>query len=95
MKIEPLFDRVIVKVEEQKEHVEMGVILMSSSEDKAIVAKVIEVGPGIKGDGEMVVSRGEKIVFSKYSGIEFKLKGEDVIILKQTDILAKIKEEKR
>lgn len=92
-KIKPLFDRVIVKIEEETEHIERGVILVSSSDDKAVTARIIEVGTGLKNDDNLVVSCGEKIVFSKYSGIEFKLDGESVVILKQSDILAKIREE--
>ena len=65
-----------------------------NSQEKPQVAEVLAVGPGGVIDGkeiEMVVSVGDKILYPKYAGSEFKFNGEDYIILRQSDILAKIK----
>ena len=91
MKIEPLFDRIVIKQEKIEETTASGILLPSNSQEKPQVAEVIAVGPGGIIDGKeikMVVEVGDKILYPKYAGSEFKLDGEDFIVLRQSDILA-------
>ena len=94
MKIEPLFDRIVIKQEEAMESTASGILLPGNSQEKPQVATVLAVGPGGIIDGKeikMVVEVGDKILYPKYAGSEFKFEGQDFIILRQSDILAKIK----
>ncbi len=91
MKLKPLFDRVVVKELESAETTASGIFLPTSAQEKPSIAEVIAVGPGGFIDGEKVemqVKVGDKILFSKYAGSEFKLENEKVIVVKQSDILA-------
>ena len=94
MKIEPLFDRIVIKQEEAEQTTASGILLPGNSQEKPQVAEVLAVGPGGVIDGKeikMVISVGDKILYLKYAGSEFKFNGEDFIILRQSDVLAKIK----
>lgn len=94
MKIEPLFDRIVIKQEEAEQTTASGILLPGNSQEKPQVAEVLAVGPGGVIDGKeikMVISVGDKILYPKYAGSEFKFNGEDLIILRQSDVLAKIK----
>ena len=94
MKIEPLFDRIVIKQEEAEQATASGILLPGNSQEKPQVAEVLAVGPGGVIDGKeikMVISVGDKILYPKYAGSEFKFNGEDFIILRQSDVLAKIK----
>ncbi len=89
--LKPLLDRVVVKMIEAEETTKSGIILTASSKEKPQIAEVLEVGPGGKVDGneiEMFVKKGDKVVLNKYSGTEIKYEGEDLIIVRQNDILA-------
>ena len=89
--IKPLLDRAVVKMIESEETTKSGIILSSSAKEKTQIATVIAVGPGKVVDGkleEMNVKEGDKVVINKYSGTEIKYEGEELIILKQDDILA-------
>lgn len=89
--LKPLLDRAVVKMIEGEETTKSGIILSSSAKEKPQIAEVIEVGPGRVVDGkleEMYVKKGDKVVINKYSGTEVKYEGEDLIILRQEDILA-------
>ena len=89
--LKPLLDRVVVKMVEAEETTKSGIILTANSKEKPQIAEVLEVGPGGKVDGneiEMIVKKGDKVVLNKYSGTEVKYEGEDLIIVKQNDILA-------
>lgn len=92
MKIKPLFDRVLLKKLETKESsTSFGLILPDSSQEKPLIGEIIEIGDGqIEKDEnqEMLVKKGDKVLFSKYAGTEFKLEQKEYIILRQTDILA-------
>lgn len=93
MKLVPLSDRVVLKQLEAEETTKSGIILTSSAQEKPQEAEVIAVGPGGMVDGKevkMQVKEGDKIIYSKYSGTEVKLDDEDLIIVKQSDILAVI-----
>ncbi len=90
--LKPLQDRVVIKMIEGEETTKSGIILASSAKEKPQIAEVLEVGPGLtNSDGKLVpmeVKKGDKIVVSKYSGTEIKYEGEDLIIVRQSDILA-------
>ena len=94
MKLVPLADRVVLKQLEAETKTKTGIILTSSAQEKPQEAEVIAVGPGGVVDGKevkMEVTVGDKVIYSKYSGTEVKLDGEEYIIVKQSDILAIVK----
>ncbi len=89
--LKPLLDRVVVKMIECEETTKSGIILTSTAKEKPQIAEVLEVGPGGNIDGKevkMYIKKGDKVVLNKYSGTEIKYEGEDLIIVKQSDILA-------
>ena len=89
--LRPLNDRVVLKQLEAEETTASGIILSSKDQEKPQEAEVIAVGPGAKVDGELVpvsVKVGEKVVYSKYAGMEVKQGDEKYIIVKDSDILA-------
>ena len=91
MRIKPLGDRVLIKKLEAEETTKSGIVLPGTAKEKPQEAEIIAVGPGGFVDGKeikMEVKVGDKVLFSKYSGNEIKVNGEEYIILKQDDILA-------
>ena len=94
MTVKPLGDRVVIKNCEAEETTKSGLILTSAAKEKPQMAIVIAVGPGGPGgnvDGKeitMHVKAGEKVIYSKYAGTEVKVDGEELIIVRQSDILA-------
>ncbi len=91
MTLKPLSDRVVIKMIEAEETTASGIILTGSAKEKPQVAEVLAVGPGGIVDGkevEMQVKVGDKVITSKYSGTEVKIDGEDLIVVRQNDILA-------
>ena len=91
MTIKPLSDRVDIKMEQAEETTKSGIVLAGSAKEKPQVATVLAVGPGGLVDGkevQMTVKVGDKVITSKYSGTEVKVDGEEVIIVRQSDILA-------
>ncbi len=91
MQIKPLFDRVVLKSIDTTETTASGIVIPSSAQEKPQLAQVIAVGPGGIIDGKevtMQVKVGDKVLFSKYAGNEFKIDEEEVTIVRQSDILA-------
>lgn len=91
MTLKPLFDKVVVKKLEEKEQSVGGIFLPTAAQEKQEVAEVIAVGNGGVIDGKevvMVVKPGDKVLYSKYAGSQFKIDGQEVTIVKQNDILA-------
>ena len=91
MNLKPLADRVIIKRIAAEETTKTGIILSSGSQEKPQIYEVIEVGPGGFIDGndvDMVVDKGDKVLVGKYSGTEVKIDGQELTIVKQSDILA-------
>ena len=89
--LKPLLDRVVVKMKEAEETTKSGIILTANSKEKPQIAEVLEVGPGGLVDGnevKMYIKKGDRVVLNKYAGTEIKYEGEDLIIVKQSDILA-------
>ena len=91
MTVKPLGDRVVIKNVEAEEPTKSGLILTSGAKEKPQMAEVLAVGPGGMVDGKevtMQVSVGQKVIYSKYAGTEVKIDGEEIIIVRQSDILA-------
>ena len=91
MKLTPLGDRVVLKQLVAEETTKSGIVLPGQNKEKPQQAEVIAVGPGGVIDGKevkMVVKPGDKVLYSKYAGSQFKVDGEEVTIVKQSDILA-------
>ncbi len=91
MTVKPLGDRVVIKNCEAEETTKSGLILAGSAKEKPQMAMVVAVGPGGNVDGKeitMHVKAGEKVIYSKYAGTEVKVDGEELIIVRQSDILA-------
>ncbi len=95
MTLKPLFDKVVVKQSKEKEQNVGGIILPTAAQEKQEVATVIAVGEGGVVDGKdikMVVRVGDRVLYSKYAGSTFKIDGEEVTVIKQSDILAIVEE---
>lgn len=95
MKLKPLFDQVVIKMEEAEETTKSGIILTAAAQEKPQIAQVLAVGPGGYVDGnkvEMVVKVGDRVVMKKYGTTEIKLDGEEFLIARQSDILALVEE---
>ena len=93
MNIKPLADRVVVKMVEAEETTKSGIILTGAAKEKPQMAEVLAVGPGGMVDGKEVtmhVKVGDKVIYSKYAGTEVKLDGKEMIIVRQSDILATV-----
>ena len=93
MDLKPLGDRVIVEVLEEEELTVSGIVLPDTAKEKPQRGKVLAVGPGRYEDGKLVpldVKKGDEIIFSKYGGTEVKLGSDDVLILRESDVLAKV-----
>ena len=91
MNVKPLGDRVVIKMVDYEEKTKGGLFITANAQDKPEIAEVIAVGPGGVVDGKevkMEVAVGQKVIYSKYSGTEVKLDGEEFIIVRQSDILA-------
>jgi chaperonin GroES len=95
MKIQPLADRIMVKVLDAKEVTKGGIVLPDTAKEKPQEAEVVEVGKGkTTDDGKVVapeVKKGDKVLFGKYSGTEITVDGKEYLILKEEDILAIVK----
>ncbi len=89
----PLHDRVIVRRIEEKETLKGGIIIPDSAKEKPQEAEVIAVGAGKREKGERIpldVNVGDRVLFGKYSGSEIKIDGEELLILREEEILAKL-----
>ena len=91
MTLKPLADRVLIKQLEAEEKTKSGIILTSAAQEKPQMFEVIEVGPGGVVDGNevvMTVKKGDMVITGKYTGTEVKVDGEELVIVRQSDILA-------
>lgn len=94
LKIQPLADRIVVKVLEAEEVTRGGIVLPDTAKEKPQQAEVVAVGKGKVSDGKVIapeVKTGDKILFGKYSGTEITIEGKEYLILKEEDILAIVK----
>ena len=94
MKFRPLHDRVVVKRVEQEEKTKGGIIIPDTAKEKPQEGEVIAVGPGARNeDGEIVpldVKAGDRVLFGKWSGTEVKIDDEELLIMKESDLLGVI-----
>ena len=93
MNVKPLGDRVVIKNVEIEETTKSGILLTGTAKEKPLMAEVLAVGPGGLVDGKevkMVVAVGDKVIYSKYAGTEVKIDGKELIIVRQSDILATV-----
>ncbi len=92
-KIEPLGDRVVIKPLPKEEVSKGGIVLPDTAKEKPQEGEIIAVGPGkLSEDGKriaMEVKAGDKVLYSKYAGTEFKVDEEELVIMRESDILAK------
>jgi chaperonin GroES len=98
MDLKPLADRVIVEVLEEEEVSYSGIVLPDTAKEKPQRGKVLATGPGRYEDGKLVpldVKDGDEVIFSKYGGTEVKDQGDEYLILRESDILAKVVTSKR
>ena len=94
MNLQPLGDRLIVEVLEEEETTTSGIVLPDTAKEKPQRGRVLAVGPGPRDeDGEYIkmdIENGDEIIFSKYGGTEIKLGTDDYLILRESDVLAKV-----
>jgi|TARA_B100001146_G_scaffold11958_1_gene9664 chaperonin GroES len=91
MHFKPLHDRVLVRRIEAEEKTAGGIIIPDTAKEKPMEGEVVAVGPGARDDSgklvELAVKAGDRILFGKWSGTEVRIEGEDLLIMKESDIL--------
>ena len=95
MNLKPLGDRLIVEVLDEEEATFSGIVLPDTAKEKPQRGNVVAAGPGVRSQdtGEVIpmdVSEGDTVVFSKYGGTEIRIEGTDYLILRESDVLAKV-----
>ena len=94
MKLQPLADRLIVEALQEEESTQSGIVLPDTAKEEPQRGRVLAVGPGARdNDGkriQMDLAEGDEVIFSKYGGTEIKLGSDDVLILRESDVLAKV-----
>ena len=94
MNLQPLGDRLIVEVLEEEDTTESGIVLPDTAKEKPQRGRVLAVGPGARNaDGkriELEVAAGDEIIFSKYGGTEITVDGDELLVLRESDVLAKV-----
>lgn len=87
MKLKPLHDNVLIKRLPSEERTASGIIIPDAAKERPQRGTVLSAGPG-KGEIKMTVKEGDTVLFAKYAGTEFKVDGEELVIMRQDDILA-------
>ena len=94
MDLQPLGDRLIVEVLEEEEQTVSGIVLPDTAKEKPQRGRVLAVGPGGRNEkGDIIpmeLGEGDEIIFSKYGGTEIKLGADEILILRESDVLAKV-----
>jgi chaperonin GroES len=94
MKLKPLGDRLIVQAIEEEETTASGIVLPDTAKEKPQRGKVLAVGDGaLNDDGERTpvdVAEGDEVLYSKYGGTEISVDGDDLLVLRESDVLAKV-----
>jgi chaperonin GroES len=94
MKFRPLHDRVVVRRLEEDDRTKGGIIIPDTAKEKPMQGEIVAVGPGARNDkGELVkpdVKAGDRVLFGKWSGTEVKIDGEDLLIMKESDVMGVI-----
>ena len=92
MSLKPLSDRIVVKAQEAEETTSSGIILPDTAKEKPQIGEILAVGPGKMNDNgtlnKMTLKKGDKVLYGKYSGSEVSVEGEDLMIMRESDILA-------
>ena len=92
MDIKPLSDRVVVKAQDAEEKTASGIILPDTAQEKPQIGEIVALGPGKTNDTgsivKMTVKKGDKVLYGKYSGTEISHNGDDLLIMRESDILA-------
>ena len=89
MNLKPLADRVLIQPTAAEEVTMSGIIIPDSAKEKPLRGKVLAVGNGTK-DEEMILKAGDSVLFGKYAGSEIELDGKKYLIMRQSDVLAKL-----
>jgi chaperonin GroES len=95
MKLKPLGDRLIVRAIEEEEKTASGIVLPDTAKEKPIKGKVVAVGEGKINEDTgkrtpLDVAEGDEVLYSKYGGTEIKVDGEELLVLRESDVLAKV-----
>jgi len=94
MALKPLDDRLVIEPIEAEEKTPGGIVLPDTAKEKPMRGKVIAAGPGKLLDSgkraEMSVKKGDEVIYGKYSGTEVKVKGKEYVIVRESDLLAKV-----
>jgi len=94
MNLKPLGDRLIVQVVEEEEKTASGIVLPDTAKEKPQRGKVVAVGDGkLDDDGDRIpvdVTEGDEVLYSKYGGTDIIVEGEDLLVLRESDVLAKV-----
>tara|TARA_Y100001970_G_scaffold117260_1_gene145888 strand:- start:35 stop:319 length:285 start_codon:yes stop_codon:yes gene_type:complete len=92
MKLNPLSDRIVVKAHEAEEKTASGIILPDTAKEKPQMGEILAVGPGKVNDSgttnKMSLKKGDKVLYGKYSGTEVNIDGQELLIMRESDILA-------
>jgi chaperonin GroES len=92
MKLKPLADRVVVKPSAAEEKTKGGIILPDTAKEKPVIGEIVAVGPGkVSDDGKKIAMElkvGDKVLYGKYSGTEVTVDGEDLLIMRESDVFA-------
>ena len=92
MKVKPLSDRIVVKPEPAEEKTASGIILPDTAQEKPQIGTILAVGPGKTSDTgdlvKMALKKGDRVLYGKYAGTEIAVDGDDVLIMRESDILA-------
>ena len=96
MKFRPLHDRVVVRRIEEETKTAGGIIIPDTAKEKPMQGEVIAVGPGARDEAGRIVppdvKKGDRVLFGKWSGTEVKIDGEDLLIMKESDIFGVVEE---
>jgi chaperonin GroES len=91
MSFRPLHDRVLIRRVEAEEKTAGGILIPDTAQEKPMEGEIVAVGPGARGDDGKIqpldVKAGDRVLFGKWSGTEVKLEGEDLIIMKESDLM--------
>src|ERR1700684_1953101 len=94
MHFKPLQDRVLIRPRDQEEKTKGGIIIPDTAQEKPVEGEVIAAGPGARGEDGVLhpldVKVGDRVLFGKWSGTEVKIDGEEVVIMKESDIMGVI-----
>ena len=92
MKLKPLSDRIVVKAHEAEEKTASGIILPDTAKEKPQMGEILAIGPGKMNDSgtinKMSLKKGDKVLYGKYSGTEVNIEGQELLIMRESDILA-------